>query len=246
MNVCTPAEYLFLAKNVRGCLLIDPDAPPQSHVLQWLVRKHRYRCIGLPPALSTGPIRRKLKARCYRPLQPPNPTIAALLEHVQAAGTVPTAAAQAVILASAYGCVLFLTEATLKQLRPAMACRLPCEQWPDQADLLRHLRIADYAVLDTIDAFAVEAARRLGEGLSRTALIRDRAHAAEQDMFKRFWRLKPETGRELLGGYFDPLKLWQRATRPLQELLRNSADQLAPALGLPVGLRIDVPAVAPS
>lgn len=240
--VASAADYLWLAKNVRGCLLFDPSSRPDDRLLDWLRRKHRYRCIGLTPALRQAC---QLRGKTIQTLLPPNQAIAQLLDALRDSSRMPYLAAEAVTLSCAYGCVLMVTAAALAMLKTAAVCQIRAATLPDEADLLRHIRIADYAVLDFVASQAAAVPAALGSAAAVRSLISQRAEQCRQDMARRFWRWLDRPGRQqhILGAYVDPLMTWRAAVRRLAALVGRFGAQLGPALGIAIALRID--AVSP-
>jgi len=85
-------------KNVRCLLLFEPETLPEKEVLSWIVKKHRYRQVGVVPALAN--LEERLSQQPFVTLFPPHAALDGLIEVLQR--TYPPWFAQSLILSFCY------------------------------------------------------------------------------------------------------------------------------------------------
>lgn len=231
------ARHLVLSNNVRGLAVYHPDDPPEREVFTWLSRKHQYRKVGFPPSLVDHPGLDLTTYKTFATLEYPRDSLRTL--HGSCSDGIPDWVRESVLLASAYVTPLFVH-------RPALDAFADLAVWPldtaaplPEDQVLRHMRIAGYGMLD----FYEEATARAWNALQDGALEDERARrerAAATDGRERFWRLlddDPGGGDEWIGGYFDVLPAVAGAGVDYREL----DDTAAIGLGLVGGFAIDPP-----
>lgn len=116
--------------------------------------------------------------------------------------------------------------------RQEAAADLPEDQ------VLRHVRIAGYGMLDSYESMTAGGYRALLEG-TVDAEHEDRTAFAAEDARERFWRFEEEaSGETWVGGYFDALPAFEGAA--VREALESNPD-LQVGLGLVGGFVVDPP-----
>ena len=255
-------QFVATVKNLRGVVYFRPGQEV-GRELTWVGQRFRYRNLGVVPsllaALGQGELAQRLGRDPFVPLAAPTATIARLVEGLSV--LTPAPVVESLLLASSYASpLLILGRSSLKDLGPAIVHTLRTAQGLSDKEAKRHLRIADYAVLDFHRQITQEAL----EGLHRAALayregqvaqgqglldrlLRQRERLAREDCQTRFWRLTPEgqpEGRELIF-YLDPIRLMfptlgpDNPSPPVAQLLLEAPPDLALALDLLVGFLVE-------
>ncbi len=154
-------ELIHLTRRVKNTrLVLWFKETPEENLLKFLRAKHRHREIAV--------IGGKLRGSCFRKFTPP-----VQLDLPDEIPEVKTAISTSLLLLSPL--LLLHEEKALEKY----AVWTRHGNWKEPAELLRHIRIAEYAMIDGVDAgLTPESAARDGE--------------------KRFWRLKEETGPPLV------------------------------------------------
>jgi len=206
-------EYISLLKNVRGILLFPVEEGPDPDKIKWLIKAHRYRDIGIPPSLYTF---EELKKRPFVRLIYPLSGIEDLIG--QLAGELPAYILEGIVMSSCYAAPLFiLNQAIFELLKPLTIWNLVGDKL-DSRELLRHIRIASYALIDfyrgakeaeVILRDSGDSEEDLRKRIER--LCEKRKREASADGKKRFWRIiskeTPSLRPLTLMAYFDLLPL---------------------------------------
>lgn len=232
----TLPRHLALAQNLRGIGVYDPADPPDRPFFTWLARKHRYRNVGFPPSLVDHPDVDVTGYETFEAVEAPIEGAAAVVDAVDPG---PRWAVEALVVASAFVAPLFVHRPALTRFEPFAAWRCRTAEDLPEEQVLRHVRIAGYGMLDRFEAEAERGAAAVLEG-AIDAAVEDRARDARRDGEDRFWRLVEETsGDRWVGGYFDVLR-GVADPEPVAETLR-STPALRTVLGLVGGLAVAPP-----
>lgn len=228
------ARHLALSKNVRGLGVYDPDAPPERPVFTGLSRKHQYRAVGFPSALWDHPTVDLAEYQTFECLDLP---VARLEELVTTAAVdAPAWALESLLVASAYVVPLFVHREAAHAFEPFVRWRLEADATLPEDQILRHVRILGYGMLDSFASSTARAWDALEAGDVAGEIDR-REEVAAEDGTDRCWRLLEDenVGDDWVGGYFDVLP----AVRP------DATETLTPdgaiGLGLVGGFIVDPP-----
>ncbi|MFB6153257.1 MAG: hypothetical protein ABEJ27_03295 [Halodesulfurarchaeum sp.] len=227
-------------RNIRAVLLFDPADPPPSETWSWLQRKHRYRNVGLAPAVAeeTDP-----------DALPDGETITTLYIPIEtvdriasgAHGSTPPWLAQSIYLASAYVAPILVQPPLLDSLTESSLWKLYPDIELTEEQLLRHLRILGYGMVDFQESMVESGYEAVVEG--RIPGERERRQTVtEEDGKDRCWRLfdedqgEPMDDERWVGGYFDTLSLLREDDI---ELLASNPDG-SMLLGVVGGIVLDL------
>jgi len=194
-------EWASLFKNLRGVVLF-PKEPDEGKV-KWLVRKHRYRRLGIAPSFSPlveQPALRKV----------PFVTLSFPAEELQRLSEILSRKAEkyvveSLILSCCYSSPLIVTDERLfVDLEPFVLWSLRSNQRLGEKDLIFHLRVASYVIIDFF-ALAKEAYEALGDLKKLRKHCEKRRKASEKDGRKRFWRIPEDPEGKIICAYLDLL-----------------------------------------
>jgi hypothetical protein len=232
------AKYAALVKNLRGVVLFDPSEPGVESSLGWLVKRFRYRNLGVTQALL-GKHRERLAehlgGRPFRELVLPVPSLEKVPGLLAGALGVPAELAELLVYASTYiSPALLIGERYLEDTaRIAVGSVRVCREM-DAGSWKLHLRIADYTALDFYEKCVDEAFSILG-GADPQPVLKSRVERVKRDM-KRYWRIACPEGRPFLS-YVDNLKLAVEAgVHKRLELEAAAALSIVPVVLVPPGL----------
>lgn len=228
-------RHLALALNLRGIGVYDPAEPPDREFFTWLARKHQYRNVGFVPSLMEHP---EVDVAGYQTFEPATGPVAGLDGLAQESDTGPAWVLGSLLAASAFVAPLFVHRPALEAFEPfsvfeqTSAADLPEDQ------VMRHVRIAGFGMLDSYEELTASGYEALLEG-ELDAEREARAAFAAEDADERFWRLDEEvTGGAWVGGYFDALPAFEEAD--VHDELEANPD-LQVGLGLVGGFAVDPP-----
>jgi len=166
-------------KNVRCLLLFNPEAPPGEEMLSWVIKKHRYRQIGVVSSLVTS--EQRLSRSPFVTLYSPDAVLDGLIEVLE--HKLPIWLAQSLILSFCYAApLLCLDEELTSLLLPFSPWSLRPKGQVNEAEIIRHLRIAGYIPIDFFPLVekAYQILREGDEG-NIEELIRERRQKAIAD-----------------------------------------------------------------
>lgn len=202
------SEYVALAKNVRGIFAYDPKNDPPSDLKTWLARIHRYRNVGISPAVEDQ-TELDLSAKTFERLPYPVAELQELVDHLST--KYPQWLVESLVLSSAYVAPLFVHRPALSAFEPAAVWQLRVVDTLPEDQIKRHMRIVGYGMLDFHRGFTEAAADAvLNESIEEE---RGRREAVcQKGGEKRFWRLLDDEGEmpsggKWVGGYCDILGL---------------------------------------
>jgi len=250
--------FLPLLKNLRGIVYLPPEGDVLA-ALQWLANKFRYRNIGVcrsvyesyPEGEPAGDLIRK---KPFVLVDFPWEHLRDFAQSLQPAG-VPLRAIESLLIAACYVSPLILPfPQAFEEFAPFEAWSLQSTFPSTDQERKRHLRIADYGVLDLyrdiIDALidlspsGKESPLRLEEKLSQQ--VEHRSKVAQRDGEKRFWRLaaQGDVPPRKLVAYLDPLKgllgLSPSHKQSALDLLQKNWKQIIPGLSIEVAFCLEV------
>ena len=238
------ARYAAIVKNLRGVLVADLDSDYSWRVVEWLVRKFRYRDLGLPPGVVSrhrDRISRYLGGNPFHELVYP---VAGLERVAGILGEVlgwPEELAEGLTLASVYISPLMVSGSSYTELLETVSVGevTVCRPIDDRQAKL-HLRIADYSILDSYQQSVDEAVnfiKHLNEGSLEAAdrIIEARRGKAAKDR-RRYWRILCDTGSTFLL-YVDPLVALRKLAKEGPKL--GLSEDHAAALALVPAIVLD-------
>ncbi len=233
------AKYAALVKNLRGVVLADLEEEGVWESIEWLVKRFRYRNLGLVPSVVEkyrGRLEKYLRGNPFRELVPPVQAVSELVELLAGSG-LSRGVSELLVYSSAYvSPALLLGESYLKGVENVASGVVRVCKEMDTNSWKLHLRIADYTILDLYEDCVNEALDVLEGRAGADAVLGGRRGKIERDK-KRYWRISCETGAPFLY-YVDVLDV--AAKRGLLSRLRaDHAAGLAivPVVHIPAGLK---------
>ena len=224
------AEWAALFKNLRGVVLF-PDEPDREKI-KWLARKHRYRRLGIAPEYRAAAEIPELGRAPFVPLAFPSPELerlADLLSH-----KAPKYVIESLVLSCCYSSPLVIADESLfGELEPFILWKLKSKEKLKEKDLIFHLRVASYVIIDFFD-LAQEAFAALSDLGKLERLCAKRKEKAEKDGFRRFWRIPPDPEGRVICAYVDLLPSLLEELRKGNEKLSELCSSEWIALSLPI------------
>ena len=211
-------EWASHFKNIRCVLLFDPLVPPEDEFLGWLVKKHRWREVGIPPSLLRA--KDRLCSKPFVGLSYPSEILRRLVQTL--GDDHPLWLTEALVLALCYAAPLLCPSPSFhERLSPLLQWTLRTEG-PPEGEVIRHLRIAGYVPVDSFPLVkAAYDVLRQGDREEMEALAKERASRAAEDGRKRFWRLKEVPEAPPLLSYLDLFPLLTERREALGDLLQH-------------------------
>lgn len=240
------SAYAALVKNLRGVVLLDLDEKGVEESLKWLVKRFRYRNLGLTPLLVEkyeNRLSKYLRGNPFRALVYPVVSIRGFFEKLNRVLGVRKEIVELLIFASTYispGILIgnaYLNQLLDVSLSAVYTCRdLSVNEWK------LHLRIADYTILDMYE-WSMETAKHtisvIKEGKDASPILEERAHSIKEDK-RRYWRISCEEENRLFMLYVDVLRLLvEKAENVLREVNEDTLATLAvvPIVHIPPGMK---------
>ncbi|RLE63530.1 MAG: hypothetical protein DRJ38_07360 [Thermoprotei archaeon] len=233
--------FVSILRNIRGLLYLSPG-DWDAEIVSWLKKKYRYRMIGLAPTLLLEfSEKRDLFAKPpFKILAYPSDTLHLFAEKI--GENLPKDIVESVILASCYVTPIVTNSKGLKRLDNLSIYRVLSEKVLPENEIIRHLRIAGYTILDSHEQVCWEAYNKIVESCKRkidlknvvNQLLKKRTLLAEKDS-KRYWRFKSSTGKPVLI-YLDTLKCLENID--ICNLVRD--ESLALAFGIVPAIKVEV------
>lgn len=183
------SRYAALVKNLRGVILAKED----EKALQWLLKRFKYRNLGVPP--SGGGLRRRKGFSKLLELFYPSESLRELVEVFSSTLSLPREAVEAAVIASAYvspimGIGSWADEALSKLAVETVESRVEL----DEKGWKLHFRILDYTVLDAYASSVSEAESLWNPETNLERFKQKRLRRIRADM-KRYWRLLEGSGK---------------------------------------------------
>lgn len=209
------ARYAVIVKNLRGVLLFDLEEDGVKDKLDWLVKRFRYRNLGITPTLLSkyyNVFKDRLNGKPFRELVYPIEELEGVVDFISRAMSIPLLISEALAFSSIYiSPLLLIGDAFRKGIEDNSITIIRTCREMDLKSWKLHLRIADYSILDMYEknvSEALEVVRKIRAGEiceeEFSQVIENRVKRVEKDS-KRFWRIKRSEGRPFLY-YVDPLQ----------------------------------------
>jgi hypothetical protein len=192
------AEYVRLVKNTRGILLFRKGKEPDSKKLDWIRRVHRYRDVGISPTLWESLNQGK---RPFVKLPYPSSDIEEFVKSLDV--EIPEFLIETIVISLCYASPIFVLDNFLfSELEKVTAAELRADLL-DKTELLRHIRIASYSMIDFYQI--TKEARNILRKVGIDELCNKRRKFAASDCKKRFWRIEENKEGSIVLAYFDLL-----------------------------------------
>ena len=207
------ARYAAIVKNLRGVVLGDIGDEGVWKSVQWLVKRFRYRDLGLTPSM-VGRYRDKLAkylgGNPFIELSPPIAAVERLIEILVQRSRIPAEVVELLVYSSTYiSPAMVVGERFLDNvLQLALDTVYTCKEM-DVNSWKLHLRIADYTVLDFYRNCVDEVLSALSSRGDRASVLRkivEKRRARIESDKKRYWRIACSSGKPFLA-YIDMLHL---------------------------------------
>ncbi len=244
------ARYAAIVKNLRGVALFDLDEEGVWDSVQWLVKRFRYRDIGLPPSVVEryrDKLSRYLGGNPFRELVYPVPNIDRLTNAISRVLNIDRQIVEALVFASIYISPMLLVGKKYLDtiVREAVEVVYACKDMDTNSWKL-HLRIADYTILDFYEQCVEESMQILeklnrGEPVDIEKVVADRRTRISRDV-QRYWRIKCSSGRVFLA-YIDMLKMFSYTYKLIGKLIGDldlnwsAALAIVPVVFIPPGMK---------
>ncbi|RLI27253.1 MAG: hypothetical protein DRO52_00705 [Candidatus Hecatellales archaeon] len=230
------SKYAALVKNLRGVVLARMETSGVEASLRWLVKRFKYRDLGLPPSMVE--IKKRKGFGRLVELFYPSGELERLAEAFASKLSTPLEAVEALVIASAYvSPVIAVGRWAAEALSKLAVERVESKVRLDGKGWKLHFRILDYTVLDAYEKSVAEAEELWGRKLNLEAFRRKRIERIRRDT-KRYWRLLEgdETPKPLIL-YFD-LAVKAAETPELLQLVRGLGREAAAGLALEAAILI--------
>lgn len=206
-------NYVAIVKNLRGVVLLELSERGVDNSLNWLIKRFRYRNLGLTPTLVEKyreRFGRYLAGNPFRELAYPVISIENFGKKLTERLGLSREVVETLVFSSIYVSPLivigdtYLDELEKISVNTINTCReLNTNEWK------LHLRIADYSILDMYE-WSIENAKRVINALRTsvdiTSEMAERTRRIEKDK-KRYWRIMCNEDKQLFMLYVDMLKL---------------------------------------
>lgn len=230
-------EYTRLIKNSRGVLLYNPKKGYDDRLLGWLMGKHRYRNIGIPPSIYSD----RFAIKPFVKLFYPDEVVERLPQQLP---DLPDYVSEALVFSLIFGCPLYiLNQDIFKALEPVTIWRLKVSSLPTQDELLRNIRIAGYSIIDFYENMIENTHEVILQYLDNKVPISKlkvtvgkREDIAKKDGNKRFWRMSSLPEGLTVLAYFDLLRLFLNKPNLLK--IFKESKQAPLLLGISCGVLI--------
>jgi len=208
------SSYAAIVKNLRGVVLLDLDEEGALTTVEWLVKRFRYRDLGVTPTTYNkyqDRLRKYMEGKPFRLLSYPIAELKEFASEFSSCTGLEEELAEALVTASIYiSPIMVISKKYSDAIDKLSVEKIKTCKKLSTRDWKLHMRIADYSVLDMYE-FSINGALRVIESCSRNELsriINDREKAVRRDT-KRYWRIRCEeqTGEVFLY-YIDNLKLY--------------------------------------
>lgn len=237
--------YAALVKNLRGVVLVNPDEPGFEKSLNWLIKRFKYRNLGLTPSFVEkyrDRINKYLKGNPFRELAYPVTSILEFEEKLVKYLNFSREVSELLVFSSTYiSPGLVIGDTYLMPLKSISIDSIYICKKLGLNDWKLHLRIADYTVLDMYE-WCIEntekVVERLRNGSPFSDLVNERLSLVKRDK-KRYWRIACEDGKQLFLLYVDILKLIvDKAPALLKDINQDSyaALSIVPIVYIPASI----------
>uniref|UniRef100_A0A7C2VHA7 Uncharacterized protein n=1 Tax=Ignisphaera aggregans TaxID=334771 RepID=A0A7C2VHA7_9CREN len=229
------ARYAAIVKNLRGIALFDLGEEGVWESIEWLVKRFRYRDLGLTPSIYrkyADNLGRYLDGNPFRLLTYPLQELEDFTKEFAACLDTHYEVAELLTMSSIYispAMVIgksFEPQISKLSIEAIKICKeLDLNNWK------LHMRIADYTILDMYE-FSISGALKIIDGCMENGLediYSQRIYKIKKDV-KRYWRIlcsEPQSKPFLY--YIDNLKLYTQNCK-VQNICRKS--NIAAALAI--------------
>lgn len=245
---------LRLSKNLRGVIYVG-DARTSRQGLYWVKKRFQYRAVGYTRSsrhkLSEVGEADALGKNPFRRLMVPSEPIAMLIDLARDVVPDPELA-ECMLLASLHISPLFILSPEVAEDLSEFSLYTMEASPQDDDDLKKHLRILDYAILDSHGTSSPRCADALaracreaaagGDGCAERLLV----HALDKeremcgaDCEKRFWRLDEWRDEDIASTvfYLHPLRLLRplldrERLHELDHLMKEHQEEVEPCLNV--------------
>ena len=240
------ARYAAAVKNLRGVLVADLSSKGSWETVEWLVKRFRYRNLGLPPSIVSrfkSKLERYLNGRPFRELVYPASELKLVVKVYEMLGY-PLELSEGLVLASTYISPLLVEgEHYTSALSEGVVHTIYTCKSLSVNDWKLHLRITDYSILDSYEESVDEALEFIGAIRSGNfdlvqRILERRKGKAKKDA-RRYWRISCGSGKAFLL-YYDPIKAIGPVVRRSSKLAESLADNHAVALALTPAVNLSV------
>lgn len=198
---------------------------PSQEKLKWLMKKHRYRNLGLPPSYEPKTPLGFLEKDPFCRLWFPSKSIEELCRLLSK--KVRPLICESLLLSLCYlAPLIILDEFFFKELEPFTIWALRSPVSLKGQDFIFHLRVASYTMIDFCkQSWGGEEVLKNPEAVLH--LVERRKDMAREDGEKRFWRVGKSAEGKIVCAYFDLLPvLVSLSEEALWELLRDDWGSL--------------------
>lgn len=227
--------YAAIVKNLRGVVALNLEEEGSWEKIKWLIRKFRYRNIGLPPAIvekHRKSLEKYLRGNPFIELAYPTQELEKLPSLLASTTRIPIELAEALVLSSTYISPLLVASRVFMDVlsRIAVDKVLACREIDDNSWKL-HLRIADYSVLDMYKERVFELLRAVENNSLDEDTVEEIMGKRRRDVArdkKRYWRITCDQGKPFLV-YIDLLTTIVKNTsmREVIELIKRDKELIA-------------------
>ncbi|MHC1590322.1 MAG: hypothetical protein ACXQTQ_05095 [Candidatus Hecatellaceae archaeon] len=225
------SRYAALVKNLRGVVLAEAGSPEVKAALQWLLKRFRYRDLGLPPSMAE--LRRQKGLSRLLELFHPSEDLRRLAEAFASKLSASLQAVEALVIASAYvSPVIAVGSWAAEALSKLAVGEVEARVKLDSGGWKLHFRIADYTVLDAYEKSVAEAEELWSLKVDLEDFKRRRSERVKREA-KRYWRLLEgeEEGKPLIL-FFDLALLAAENPKLLEDVRSLRVGEAATGLAL--------------
>jgi len=241
------SHFVSLLKNVRAVAFLDPNASLPEKELKWLLRKYRYRSVGVSGQLLAS-FAENVKAifakKPFVALSAPLAEIETLTRLISNyCLNIPSYVFDSIIMASCYvNPLLLIGRESYGVLERLAVWTLRSTSELPNVEIKRNTRIMGYAILDFHEKTTAKAYENLHNVVSKLSesekvkaqeiykMVEERKRLAQRDGEHRFWRLREEgrLAERVVIAYLDIVPIIAQAVREVIEtgFKENSAFQL--------------------
>lgn len=242
-------KYAAIVKNLRGVLLFNLEEKGVEDRLDWLIKRFKYRNLGITPTLLSKyheTLKDRLEGKPFRKLVYPISGLDGVIEIISKALNIPPLVSEVLAFSSIYISPLLVIGDTFREniennsIEIIKICKkMDVKSWK------LHLRIADYTILDMYEENVNEALEIINKLKMKKVeineverIVKSRIARVKKDA-KRYWRIKCDKGKPFLY-YIDPLvKLILKEIRGELDINRLSEEYavsltIIPAIYIPV------------
>ncbi len=231
------ALYASIVKNLRGIVYIEELGDSVWNIIRWLIRRFRYRDLGLPPAIYRkyrDQLGDYMDGKPFRSLVYPINDLRGLVDILSR--DIAYDVIESIVFSSIYiSPMLVIGDHVHKLISDLGMDHVFIKDELDDRSWKLHLRIADYTILDMYRECVLEgleAIRCLRENdvnCIRKIITKRRDRVARDK--KRYWRISSGEGRVFLT-YIDPLEILFNRVKHDKTVINKLLDDYASGLAI--------------